>query len=546
MVKHSSSIITTSILLLLVVISLASNAQSNHALIHQVGNYCIDFNSNPPEFHKFDYFDYDNGNSISTIWYVDNEGQVSIIVNKNNGEMVFLDNENRQYIKSDNENVFNNGFFVTMPEDENQVYYIEQNRYFIIDIKEKKIVLKGNNIDISWLNHIAVHHSDCDKIWLINLGKKIWTYYLLTQDGIEKVKETNLKETDYKALPTTDNWEMSLSKDCCHYSLINFDYHQTEVYYGDFNRSTGEFTRKSQHIFGSDFININNSIIAPDNSRIYYYVGKSTYDLLLIEVPIINGIPDYSNPKTLYSEKHFGALGARDLCYGADGKIYIIDRILNKINTIDINQNNETVFKESEFIITEEWDRIRYNNIVSSWYLDNPCAKVEGNTICASTPTKYSVESPEAGYTYHWNVSGGTLSNDTGTETTVTWNNTEGEGTLSVYAEESLTGCKSDITEYKVHRQKAPSAQFDNAQVCNGEPLKIILNGKAPYNIIYTFNGENKTITTSDTEYQMDNIVGRYQITKVTDQMCETSIKENNTAEILPKLNKLTIKTNNE
>ena len=91
-----------------------------------------------------------------------------------------------------------------------------------------------------------------------------------------------------------------------------------------------------------------------------------------------------------------------------------------------------------------------------------------------------------------------------------------------------------------------PSAQFDNAQVCYGEPLKIILNGNAPYNIFYTFNGENKTITTSDTEYQMDNIAGRYQITKVADQMCETSIKENNTAEILPKLKKITIKTNND
>ncbi len=91
-----------------------------------------------------------------------------------------------------------------------------------------------------------------------------------------------------------------------------------------------------------------------------------------------------------------------------------------------------------------------------------------------------------------------------------------------------------------------PSAKFDNAQVCNGEPLKIILNGKAPYNIFYTFNGENKTITTSDTEYQMDNIAGRYQITKVADQMCETSIKENNTAEILSKLKKITIKANND
>ncbi|MBP5502211.1 MAG: hypothetical protein J6Y24_05410 [Bacteroidales bacterium] len=227
-----------------------------------------------------------------------------------------------------------------------------------------------------------------------------------------------------------------------------------------------------------------------------------------------------------------------EMALGVDNKIYIHHQNTNQIIVLDGIESG---------IITEERISSECITTVSFPRIPRPAtATTETITVCPSATKKYSVESPEAGYTYHWNVSGGTLSNDTGTETTVIWNNTEGEGTLSVYAEESLTGCKSDITEYKVHRQKAPSAQFDNAQVCYGEPLKIILNGNAPYNIFYTFNGENKTITTSNTEYQMDNIVGRYQITKVTDQFCETSIKENNTAEILPKLNKLTIKTNNE
>lgn len=93
---------------------------------------------------------------------------------------------------------------------------------------------------------------------------------------------------------------------------------------------------------------------------------------------------------------------------------------------------------------------------------------------------------------------------------------------------------------------KKPSAKFDNASVCYGEPLKIILNGEAPFNISYTFNGENKTITTFNTEYLISNIAGRYQITKVTDHFCESEPTLNNTAEILPKLNKLTIKTNND
>lgn len=91
-----------------------------------------------------------------------------------------------------------------------------------------------------------------------------------------------------------------------------------------------------------------------------------------------------------------------------------------------------------------------------------------------------------------------------------------------------------------------PSAKFDNAQVCDGEQLKITLTGTAPYQIFYTFNGENKSITTSDNEYLMNNITGRYQITKVTDQFCEYEPTQNNAAEILPKLNKLTITTNDD
>ena len=144
---------------------------------------------------------------------------------------------------------------------------------------------------------------------------------------------------------------------------------------------------------------------------------------------------------------------------------------------------------------------------------------------------------------YEWDFGDGAKS----TETTPT-HQYEDYGSYTVSLKVTLKNGTYKILPSRkiILLDQKPSAQFDNAQVCNGEQLKIILNGKAPYNIFYTFNGENKTITTSDTEYQMDNIAGRYQITKVADQMCETSIKENNTAEILPKLKKITIKANND
>ncbi|MBR2886805.1 MAG: hypothetical protein IKB95_01160, partial [Bacteroidales bacterium] len=84
-------------------------------------------------------------------------------------------------------------------------------------------------------------------------------------------------------------------------------------------------------------------------------------------------------------------------------------------------------------------------------------------------------------------------------------------------------------------------ACFDNAQVCYGEPLKIIITGTAPYEIFYNFDGNQKNITTSKTEYTMPNTPGKYTITKIKDQYCEIEPTKDNTSEILPQLNKLHI-----
>ncbi len=87
------------------------------------------------------------------------------------------------------------------------------------------------------------------------------------------------------------------------------------------------------------------------------------------------------------------------------------------------------------------------------------------------------------------------------------------------------------------------SAQFDNASVCYGEPLKVMLSGTAPFEVDYTMNGEAKSFKTDNMDYQMDNIPGKYNLIKVTDANgCNFLPINNNIAIIAPKLNKLTIK----
>lgn len=89
-------------------------------------------------------------------------------------------------------------------------------------------------------------------------------------------------------------------------------------------------------------------------------------------------------------------------------------------------------------------------------------------------------------------------------------------------------------------------AYFDNLKVCYGESLKILLFGNPPFEITFTFNGEVQSVSTSQSEYTMPNLPGKYSVIKIKDQFCEYEPTQNNTAEILPKLNKLAITTNDD
>ena len=223
-----------------------SNAQSKHAALWRIGSYCLDFKGNTPSFHPHKLEDKIDGKTSNCVWYVDSDGSLSVVAGYENGKIAIYDKDTEKFNELTSEYQLGDGFFVPMPGDESKVFYIEQNRYFLIDLKLKTISLKGDDINILRMHHIAVHHSDCDKVWIINTDKKIWTTYLLTPLGIEKVREVALDESDYNSFPSRYNWEVSLSADCEHYTMVNFDDYQTEVYYGDFDRQTGVFKRKSR------------------------------------------------------------------------------------------------------------------------------------------------------------------------------------------------------------------------------------------------------------------------------------------------------------
>ncbi len=378
-------ILTQSVFIILCVFSYTANAQSKHAALWRIGRHCLDFNDGTVKFYPLNF----NIKNNNLDWYVDSEGKISVIVRNEEYKMSIFNKEENRFEEIQIEYKLEPGFFVPMPDNRNKVFYIEQNRYFIIDLLQKSITLKGTDINIYHNEHIAVHHTDCDKVWIINVDKSKITTYLLTSLGIKKVNETSLKESDYSYFSTNYNWKINLSKDCEHYTMINFDDNKTEVYYGDFDRETGKLIRKSRYDFGQKYKHIINSIIAPDNSRIYYLYANTQQNYNIIEVPIINGIPDYNKQKKVFTEKQTFAKAYKTLFYGIDGKIYILDYIKNKICTIEC-KNNTTIYNDNEYFTPKNENFVRNNVFVSSWFMDNPCEEKDAKNPCATQ--KPSVE----------------------------------------------------------------------------------------------------------------------------------------------------------
>ena len=388
------------------------------------------------------------------------------------------------------------------------------------DIKgnlEKKYVYKEGNYGflLTFLyldNYIA----------LVTYRKNQIETYKLTSEGCELWSTSEMSLDKFTTFPTF------------YHNIVNsldntkiFASTRDITYILNFNKTNGKVTIDNKYV--SDKLRI----FALSNSDLYFL---SIYGNKLNGFRYNNKLDfDFDNPDITYNLVKDPNVVYDDweMTFGEDDKLYIYNQSSDYILVLDeIESGNIT----EECISSNCLEMVSFPRIPRT--IDPSTVPI---TICPLTQAKYSIESPELGYTYHWQVVGGTLSNSTGSEVTVTWDDSEGLGTLTVYAEQTATGCKSEITEYKVQRHKSPSATFDNAQVCYGEPLKINLTGTAPYEIIYNLNGNQKNITTSKTEYTMPNIPGKYTITKIKDQYCEFEPTKDNTSEILPQLNKLHI-----
>ncbi len=350
---------------MLTALSFSCFAQSKHAAIWYVGGYSFDFNSEPPTITKLT-----ERNDFTTRWYVDGVG--NHVLTESKGE-IFDENLKRiGNIDEFNFNEYDNrGFFVPVPTNENLVYFFDLGNCYLIDIRNKTVTKTDVKIDIGYLSHISVHHSLCDRIWLIATDLEEWTEYLLSEDGIKKVRTICLASDNYKYKPTTAKiWQINLSMDCKHYTMCNMSKNYSEVYYGDFDRETGLFTRKVSYDFEEDFEYIYNSIIAPDNSRIYYTAFTHERHFQIFEVQIVDGLPKFEKKKPLVDQK-VALNGYCGMYYAIDGKIYVFETARKLCSTLSVNDNNETEYRQ-----IYNFDRlfpVNYKDYLSSWFMDLPC-----------------------------------------------------------------------------------------------------------------------------------------------------------------------------
>ena len=364
--------------IILNVFSFCCFAQSKHTSVWNIGNYVMKFDANSVHIEDNQIF-FDK-----EILYVDAKGKIKLILDYQ-GQLL---NDNFEPINGSEKVGVGDPFVVPVPYNCNFVYFFVGRQYVLIDIQKSEIVgdvvsLKElDNIDeynFRHFNQILVHHTNCEDVWLIYYDTDIMYKYLITTSGIE-YKET-IQINRQIENPQNKNLIIHLSNDCNHYTANYLG--DSIVCYGDFDRETGNFVRKSEVMIHSRpevmKTRVLNSLIANDNKTIYYYC-ESTMDGWIhsneiLSVDIVAGKPDYENVHILYSKIYHRSLyDVSDMFYGNDGNIYVLDDNLRKIFRV-IPSPDGKIIVDDAFLNFESEGGTRSENFLADLFSQNPCGE---------------------------------------------------------------------------------------------------------------------------------------------------------------------------
>lgn len=354
------------LIILSFILSLASFplfAQNKQVMLWKVYDHIFDFTTNPMSVRTLPY---SSDNCSWGGWYVDSNGEV-ILDSRLDG---LYNKDGKKII----EGYYDFWLFVPSPNNERYVYCLSEFGIYRVDTQES-IVTDIFPTPFGIQSSIAVHSLDCDNIWLIDYSENNnLVVYSIDNEVITQSKTIKLNPNDYKATTTNTEfgWNINLSMDCNNYTFSSRN--NTTTYYGTFDRADASFSRKSSYTFsGYGYDYISNSLISPDKTRIYYLLFRyKEWAVNLVEVRIVDGLPDYSTLRHFYTiENERNDVG---LFYGLDGKVYFMGYHTGIYGTIEII-DDKAVYKD---LVTFPTNWVQSHFSMPSWYLPYPC----GNNPC--------------------------------------------------------------------------------------------------------------------------------------------------------------------
>jgi hypothetical protein len=362
-------------------------AQSKHAALWNFhDDIYLDFNTMPATERK------NNPDLKDAVWYVDSEGEIALVVKDYqvyNKEMVLVKNSESFTALLDKAGS-QNFFFIPVPTDENLVYLFHDNNYVLIDVNANQVISEVKTLEnITAINHIAVHSSDCKGVWLIYYDTNGLYKFLITEDGISRHGVIDIKNICV----------LGLSKDCRHF-ILNMQMRDESVFsyfnvcYGEF--SNGDFIIKNEFTFPitkeNKFSreNILNVVLSED--KIYYtsltYTLNSNYQRVqpsyyeIYKADIVSGVPDYEHSERIFSEEHIsGNVFLENGYCGIDGRVYIFNKGLKNYFVIYSDESgNIKVEKKTFNVVAHSFKKMWF---VSSWFSEKQC---NGNDVpCSGT-----------------------------------------------------------------------------------------------------------------------------------------------------------------
>ena len=360
MVTKTQTIKAAIILVMVAVFPFVSMSQTKNVSKWIVGNYLFDFTTSPMTISKLEEpFCGLYGNRKNL--YIDADGKVRLVQIAH----ALYDGDGNEIKYEDGEPKAHFSYLIPMPNNDDIICGIGDGFLYKIDIEKKEIIsVEQNN---TYYNlPIIVHNADCSGVWLIQSDGKSIIRHLLTSDGIKEFPP--ISNVGYP-----DNILCNLSWDCKYYTWCNSDEY---VYFGRFDRRSASFQQIAMHNFGK--ATIYKGVFAPDNSKVYYSIRQNGEKI--IEVPIVDGIPDFNNMRTIcqfnYSPPHL----ISEIRFGLDGRLYIYDKgIVHVVEFFDDGQ-----FKVTKNFLTMDgkfFMRV-FPSYLSDWYSDDPCS----GTQCPDMP----------------------------------------------------------------------------------------------------------------------------------------------------------------